>query len=140
MGIEEWIKELERIFIYLDCTDAQRVFCAVFQLVEEASYWWESHSRTMTPEELQNLAWGKFKEMILEHYCPQSYRDHKEVAFLNLKQGTISVAKYERKFNQLFRYVFYLVDTERKKARRFEPFTLSWDCWNFGRFRVTHLC
>lgn len=32
MGVEEWIRELERIFQYMDYTDTQRVSCAVFQL------------------------------------------------------------------------------------------------------------
>lgn len=47
-------------------------------------------------------------------------RDRKEIKFLNLKQGSMTVVEYERKFNQLSRYVPYLVGTEGKKARRLE--------------------
>lgn len=58
--------------------------------------------------------------MILDHYYPQSYRDKKEVEFVNLQQRTMTVVAYERRFNQLSRYTSYLVDTEGKKVRRFE--------------------
>lgn len=72
------------------------------------------------PRRVVGLSWDEFKGMVLDHYCPQSYPDQKEVEFLNLKQGNLSVTEYERKFNKLFRYALYLVDMEGKKARRFE--------------------
>ncbi|KAH6807774.1 hypothetical protein C2S51_028882 [Perilla frutescens var. frutescens] len=120
LATEEWLRELERIFVHIQCTDVQRVSCAVFQLAEDAGHWWESISRSMTEEEFNNLTWEQFKEMIIEQYFPQSFRDEKENEFLNLKQGIMTVVDYERKFNQLSQYATHLINTEVKKARRFE--------------------
>lgn len=53
----------------------------------------------MILEELQTLSWADFKRMISDHYCPQSYRDQKEVEFLNLQQGSMKVVEYKRRFN-----------------------------------------
>ncbi|XP_022849814.1 uncharacterized protein LOC111371889 [Olea europaea var. sylvestris] len=89
LAAEEWIRGLERIFKHLSCTDAQKVLCAEFMLVDAAGHWWESVSRTRTKAQQRNLTWARFKEE-------------------------------ERKFEQLSRYAAHLVNTEQKKARRFE--------------------
>jgi hypothetical protein len=78
IGTEEWIREMERIFGHLQCTEAQKVSCAIFQLAEEASYWWESRSRDMNPEDIRAITWEEFKEMLMNQYFPQSFRDQKE--------------------------------------------------------------
>ncbi|XP_057780033.1 uncharacterized protein LOC130998636 [Salvia miltiorrhiza] len=83
---EEWIRELERIFELMGCSEEQK----------------------------------DFKELIMDRYFPQSYITQKETEFLNLKQGNMTLVDYERKFNKLSRYAPYLVDTDVKKARRFE--------------------
>ncbi|CAI9767225.1 unnamed protein product [Fraxinus pennsylvanica] len=62
----------------------------------------------------------KFKEEVMTKYFPQSLRDRREVEFLQLKQGNMSIGEYESKFEQLSRYAMYLVDIEPKKARRLE--------------------
>ncbi|KAH6776584.1 hypothetical protein C2S52_014145 [Perilla frutescens var. hirtella] len=40
---EGWLHTLKHIFNHIMCTDIQQVSCAVFQLVEDADHWWESH-------------------------------------------------------------------------------------------------
>lgn len=109
---EEWIRELEQIFQLMECTEEQKVSCATYQLAEEASYWWESHARTLTPEQRQAMTWKDFKDLIMNRYFPQSYKTQKETEFLHLKQGNMTVTDYERKFNKLSRYATYLVDTD----------------------------
>ena len=48
--VEKWIRSLERIFKLLNCTDAQRVDCAEYQLEDAADHWWEGVWRDK-PEE-----------------------------------------------------------------------------------------
>ncbi|XP_074342767.1 uncharacterized protein LOC141680439 [Apium graveolens] len=43
-----------------------------------------------------------------------------ELKFLELKQGNMSVAEYEAKFTELSRFVPYHVNTDEKKAKRFQ--------------------
>ncbi|XP_057811494.1 uncharacterized protein LOC131025719 [Salvia miltiorrhiza] len=119
LAMEEWIRELERIFEHIECTDAHKVSCAVFQFCEDASHWWESFKRSMTEQARQGLTWNRFKEIVTNQYFPRSYRNQKEVEFLDLKQGELSITDYERKFNQLSRYATRLVNTNDQKADRF---------------------
>ncbi|KAH6777330.1 hypothetical protein C2S51_008642 [Perilla frutescens var. frutescens] len=39
---KEWIFDLERIFEHLECTDAENVSCAIFQLADDAGHWWQA--------------------------------------------------------------------------------------------------
>ncbi|KAL8088548.1 hypothetical protein AgCh_038363 [Apium graveolens] len=50
----------------------------------------------------------------------ETFTDQMELKFLELKQGNMSVADYESKFEELSRYVPSYVDTNRKKAKRFQ--------------------
>ncbi|XP_057770781.1 uncharacterized protein LOC130990577 [Salvia miltiorrhiza] len=119
LAMEEWIRELERIFEHIECTDAHNVSCALFQLCEDASHWWESFKQSMTEQARQGLTWNRFKEIVTNQYFPRPYRNQKEAEFLDLKQGGLSITDYERKFNQLSRYATRLVNTNDQKADRF---------------------
>ncbi|XP_022854137.1 uncharacterized protein LOC111375533 [Olea europaea var. sylvestris] len=120
LATEEWIRSLERTFKHLSYTDAQKLLCAEFMLVDATGHWWESASRTRIETQQSNLTWACFKEDVMEKYFPQALRDRKETKFLQLKQGKMALIDYEKKFEQLSRYATHLVDTEQKKARRFE--------------------
>ncbi|KAJ4702887.1 Cellular nucleic acid-binding protein [Melia azedarach] len=116
---EEWVRELEKIFRLIDCTDQQKVTCATYMLKGSASHWWEMTSRAQDMEGY-NVTWDRFKELFDEKYFPQSLRDDKEAEFIQLTQGSKSLIEYERKFEELSRFAPHLLDTEARKARRFE--------------------
>ncbi|KAJ4717010.1 Retrotransposon protein, putative, Ty3-gypsy subclass [Melia azedarach] len=118
---EEWVRELEKIFRLIDCTDQQKVTCATYILKGSASHWWEMTSRAQDMDGY-NVTWDRFKELFDEKYFPQSLRDDKEAEFIQLTQGSKSLIEYERKFEELSRFAPHLVDTEARKARRFERF------------------
>ncbi|XP_028083076.1 uncharacterized protein LOC114284365 [Camellia sinensis] len=91
---EAWILEIEKLFEVFPCSEEQKVLLATFTLQEKARMWWmliRDQNTTMTS--------AQFKE---------------------LKLGTMSVAKYEAKFTEFARYVPHMVDTDYKKARKFE--------------------
>lgn len=88
--------------------------------MEDADHWWESHSKTTTQDQQVNLTWDEFQQTIIQKYIPSSYRDQKEAEFLCLRQGSMTVIEYDRKFSQLSRYASHLVDTDAKKTQRFE--------------------
>ena len=58
--------------------------------------------------------------MFFENYFPESMKNKMEIKFLELKQGNMSVEEYAAKFNELARFATHQVDTEARKARRFE--------------------
>ena len=52
--------------------------------------------------------------------------DRMEIQFLELKQGNMTVSEYAAKFNELERFAPSQVDTERKRAKRFEQGLKPW--------------
>ncbi|KAH7543301.1 hypothetical protein FEM48_Zijuj02G0169800 [Ziziphus jujuba var. spinosa] len=48
--VEDWIREMEKIFNFMECIDIQKVTCAVYMLKQGASHWWEMTSRAWDVE------------------------------------------------------------------------------------------
>ncbi|XP_028083002.1 uncharacterized protein LOC114284293 [Camellia sinensis] len=63
---------------------------------------------------------AQFLEIFYEKYFPQSNRDRKVSEFENLKQGNKTIAEYEVQSTKLACFAPYMVDTDYKKARKFE--------------------
>ncbi|XP_057808412.1 uncharacterized protein LOC131022884 [Salvia miltiorrhiza] len=120
LGTEEWIRQMECIFNYMRCRDDSKVTCAAFQLIDDAGHWWESETAALTEEQVRAISWRTFKERVMGKYFPKAFRKQKEIELMNLKQGNLTVLEYERKFTQLARFTPHLVDTDEKKAWRFE--------------------
>jgi hypothetical protein len=120
LAVEEWLQAIEKIFKHIACPEFKKVGCAEFMLIGRAGFWWESASRTRSEEQQAALTWDDFKEEIRDKFFPQALRDHKETEFLRLVQGDMDIVEYERRFEELSRYAPHLVETEFKKARRFE--------------------
>ncbi|XP_028096190.1 uncharacterized protein LOC114296092 [Camellia sinensis] len=74
---------------------------------------------TGSPDPMVADAWVKDMEKIFRA-LPCTERQKKESEFIHLKQGTMTVAEYERKFTQLARFVTYAIPTETRKTRKFE--------------------
>ncbi|KAH6794310.1 GRF zinc finger / Zinc knuckle protein [Perilla frutescens var. hirtella] len=117
---EDWLEELDRIFTHIDCTDEQNVACAVFQLTADAGCWWKHFVSTLSEEEKDQLSWEIFQEVVLDKYFTTAFKEKKETEFFDLKQGNMTIEEYERKFNQLSRYVPHLVDSEGKRIAKFK--------------------
>ncbi|XP_028121648.1 uncharacterized protein LOC114318878 [Camellia sinensis] len=58
--------------------------------------------------------------LFYDKYFPQCFQDRKVSKFQELKQGNMSVAKYEAKFTELAQFASHVVDKDYKKARKFE--------------------
>ncbi|XP_028109694.1 uncharacterized protein LOC114308326 [Camellia sinensis] len=61
-----------------------------------------------------------FLELFYDKYFPQSIRDKKVTEFETLRQGNKTVVEYEAQFADLARFAPHMVDTDYKKARKFE--------------------
>ncbi|XP_028087931.1 uncharacterized protein LOC114288612 [Camellia sinensis] len=115
LKVEAWILETEKIFEVFPCTEAHKVLLATFTLKEEARRWW-----MLVRDENGDLTWDQFKEIFYEKYFLQCIWDRNVSEFEQLKQGDMTVAEYETKFTELARYAPCMVDTDYKKARKFE--------------------
>ena len=98
---------MERIFCAMVTSDDQKVRLATHMLAEEAEFWWTNvKGRLETGGEV--VTWGRFKTEFLRKYFPEDLRTRKEVEFLNLKQGSLFVAEYAAKFEELSRFCPYI--------------------------------
>jgi len=105
-GAQSWIGEIEKIFIAMPCVDANRVTFATFILVEGAENWWRFTKQQLEYEGRQ-ITWKIFKQKFLEKYFPKDLQRRKEVEFLNLRQGTMSMGEYAAKFDELSKFCPY---------------------------------
>jgi len=73
-------------------------------------------------DEGRQITWEVFKQKFLEKYFPEDLRRRKEVEFLNLRQGIMSVGEYAAKFDELSKFCPYFHDRvdERFCCSKFE--------------------
>ncbi|XP_061371011.1 uncharacterized protein LOC133313631 [Gastrolobium bilobum] len=103
----EWVKELEKIFLIMDCPNTHRVNFATYLLIREAEHWWTNTNRYFQSQRIE-ITWTTFKDAFLGKYFPQSVRNRKEIEFLEPKQENMTVGEYVAKFEELSRYSNYV--------------------------------
>ncbi|XP_050909502.1 uncharacterized protein LOC127123316 [Lathyrus oleraceus] len=120
-GAHAWLQEIENIFRVMPCLDAQQVLYGTHMIFEEAKYLWDN-ARQRFQDSGTVVTWVVFKEAFLEKYFPADVRNKKEIEFLNLSQGNMSVADYAAKFEELVRFCthYNVVDAEESKCIKFE--------------------
>ncbi|KAF7801134.1 Transposon Ty3-I Gag-Pol polyprotein [Senna tora] len=104
---EGWLKELEKIFKVLKCTEEQKVEFAIYMLAGEAEHWWRGAQQLMEARDVQ-LTWDTFKTAFLEKYYPMSVRNQKEIEFMQLKQGNMPFEEFIAKYEELSKFSSYL--------------------------------
>ena len=79
-------------------------------------------SSTILEEDGAEITWAVFKREFLDKYFPEDVRGKKEIEFLELKQGHMSVTEYAAKFVELAKfYPHYTTETaEFSKCIKFE--------------------
>ena len=102
-GAQDWLQGTEKIFRLMGCDEADKVALAVSTLSGEAESWWDGQ-RTRYETEGLEISWTLFQESFLGRYFPEDIREKKEVEFLTLVQGNMSVAEYAAKFEELSRF------------------------------------
>ncbi|XP_058769023.1 uncharacterized protein LOC131642874 [Vicia villosa] len=120
-GAQNWLKEIERIFRVMDCTEGQKVRYGTHKLAGEADDWWlGTRQRLEITGEV--ITWVVFSREFLRKYFPEDVRGKKEIEFLELKQGNSTVTEYAAKFVELVQfYPHYTAETaEFSKCIKFE--------------------
>jgi hypothetical protein len=120
-GAQTWLKEVERIFRVMQCTDDQKVRFGTHMLSEEADDWWVSLLPNLEQDDTV-VTWAVFRREFLNRYFPEDVRGKKEIEFLELKQGEMLVTEYAAKFVELAKfYPHYTAETaEFSKCIKFE--------------------
>ncbi|XP_011622429.1 uncharacterized protein LOC105420461 [Amborella trichopoda] len=71
-------------------------------------------------EEEKEPTWDGFLEVFNKKYFPESVKERKEVEFIELQQGNLTIDQYVAKFLELSRYAPHIINTEARKASKFE--------------------
>ena len=127
---QTWVNEIEKAFVVARVDEGQKTSFATYMLKGEANFWWEAN-KTRAGEGV--VTWARFKTLFFENYLSASMQARMEVKFLELKQDNMTVAEYAAKFNELARFAPHQVDTEARKARRFE---LGLKLWLYNKVAV----
>jgi len=112
---------VERIFRFMVTSDDQKLRLATNMLAKEDEFWWTNAKRRLEIGG-EVVSWERFKEEFLRKYFPKYLRNKKEVEFLHLKQGNMSVADYVANFEELSKFCPYInvEDAMVSKCVKFE--------------------
>nr|XP_017227894.1 PREDICTED: uncharacterized protein LOC108203463 [Daucus carota subsp. sativus] len=129
-----WLKEMEKAFALTKVGDNQKVEYATYFLKGESNYWWET-AKALEPEGI--ITWDRFKRMFLDKYFPRYMQTQMEMKFFELKQDNMTVGEYEKNFTELSRFMGEYVDSEEKRAKRFQQGLKPWLRSRVAAFELT---
>ncbi|XP_052727505.1 uncharacterized protein LOC128194949 [Vigna angularis] len=115
---DQWLRDMERIYNAKMCPDENRLAFTEYLLTGEASHWWAS-VRAILTDAHSPITWEVFRSKFYEEYFPDSVRFAKEVEFLQLTQGGMTVSEYTNKFKHLVRFNTMATSAEWQ-CRKFE--------------------
>jgi len=87
---DAWLRKYEKIFKVMNCADEQKLMFATYLLNDDAQYWWAGMQQQMQTRDEQ-VKWASFRTQFLEKYFPDTTRQDREVEFLALQQGNMTV-------------------------------------------------
>jgi hypothetical protein len=93
MVAEEWLAQLEEIFRVTRSGDRDKVGLAMYRLRGEASRWCKRHREHMEATG-GHITWEEFKTIFINKYFPSNVKNQKEIEFLTLQQGDMTVDEY----------------------------------------------
>ncbi|KAK2410028.1 cleavage and polyadenylation specificity factor subunit [Trifolium repens] len=116
-----WLQSVERIFGAIRCPEGEKVVLATYQLLGGSEYWWRN-TRLIMENVHEELSWENFKRRFLAKYFPETARERYGEEFLQLRQGSMNVEAYAKKFESLSRYFRFFRDEidEIYMCRRFQ--------------------
>ena len=115
---EFWLEKLQRALDEVKCTPEHMTKCAVSLLQGETYDWWKLVLRNpLLPDP---ISWDFFVQEFQTKYVTNDYKETKLKQFLNLKQGNLTVAEYEKDFSRLSKYASEPILTETFQCRQFK--------------------
>ncbi|GFZ06735.1 hypothetical protein Acr_18g0009050 [Actinidia rufa] len=86
---------MQGVFTAIEQVEELRVLFASYQLQGDALQWWK------TVEEVGAKKWEPFKKAFLDQYFTDTAKEALRMEFINLVQGSMTMAQYEAKFTSL---------------------------------------
>ncbi|KAL4315349.1 hypothetical protein AHAS_Ahas15G0176200 [Arachis hypogaea] len=101
--VDNWFRAMERALQIQHVPNNQFVEFAAYQLMGKAQHWWQGECQLLRLSNA-NIPWDVFQTAFYKKYFPESVREAKVLELMQLKQGSLSVAEYTSKFEELCRF------------------------------------
>ncbi|XP_073017826.1 uncharacterized protein [Primulina eburnea] len=115
---ESWLTKIKKIFSVHNFSDEQKINLSTYQFEDAAYNWWRvtdhQWNRNNTPR-----TWENFTKEFEGKYITQVVRNAREREFMDLVQGSMTVAQYEAEFHRLIHYAPQFMEDEPRKTRKF---------------------
>ena len=85
---------MDLIFEMIECTNIEKRRLVVLQLMFSAADWWDTVKATIGEDTVRRMTWDSFKIRFLEKYFLESENTKREIAFIQLIPGNLTVPKY----------------------------------------------
>ena len=125
---KRWIRKIEQTFRAACVADSQKANYAIHLLGGEALEWWDSVYESMTVEARIGLTWENLVERINLKYCDEGLMMLVEREFLDLKKGSMSIAKFNTTFTEKLQFSRHLCPSKKSLVTRYAeglPFVFS---------------
>ena len=116
MAAHDWLRSVNRDFVTIGCSHAEKVRFAAHLLEGPAASWWDNFQITHPIDE---VTWAMFEDGFRTHHISSGVMGLKKKEFHNLRQDHRTVAEYIDAFNDLARYAPDDVDTDAKRKDKF---------------------
>ena len=118
MEADSWLRAITQKLEVVNCVGRERVTLAAHQLKGPAAEWWENFREGAADP--TTITWEEFVEEFRRYHIPDGVIHMKAAEFRDLKQGSMTVNQYVRKFTELSRYAPGDVNTDKKKQTKFK--------------------
>ncbi|XP_072076711.1 uncharacterized protein [Arachis hypogaea] len=100
---DNWFQAMDRALQAQHVLNNQYVEFAAYQLLGEVQHWWQGECRLL---QLQNtdIPWDAFQTAFYKKYFSESAKEAKKMELMQLKQGSLFVAEYTNRFEELCRF------------------------------------
>ncbi|XP_016168911.1 uncharacterized protein LOC107611510 [Arachis ipaensis] len=98
-----WFQAVERALLTQHVPYDQFVEHAAYQVVGDAQQWWREERRLLHQQNV-SITWALFREAFYKKYFFESIKEVRELEFLQLKQGSMTIAEYTSKFEELCKF------------------------------------
>ena len=81
-AVEEWVSMIEKIFVFVQIEDEEKVKCVVYMLRKDGRIWWEAVKKS---RDVTTMTWVEFLREFNSKYCSQAVINSKVAEFTRLQ-------------------------------------------------------
>lgn len=118
MEAKSWIRQIQKTFKISGCSEGQKVPFSTYMFEGEASFWWEIVELLLSVNGEETILWDTFVVAFYKKYFLESVRHQKEAEFIDLEQGSMTVASYWAKFTELACFAPYMITNKPARVSK----------------------